>query len=1644
MNIASKTRLSLRKLFTALLAVGPLAVLPSPVWAVIPTSSSFTTTSGTVSLSSSGSTVNVNFSDKAILTWGTTAGATNFNVGVGETWNFASTGSVLNKVSKGTGTDAAVINGALLGSSAKVFILADGGIVIGANAQLNTQNLVLSTVPELADAIFLSLGDLAYSGGTASGGITFGSGVSIGGNLTATASSFTTTGASITAAGDVVLRSLGNTTGLVLPTTTVNGNLSVSTVNGAITQAGAVSVGAVTGTQTATLNAGTADITLATLTNNFDRVVLTGGNVTVNDANIITVGASAVAGNLSMKVGGLPSQAGIATDGALVVTGNVNLDSSSSALSGITIANNSSIGGYLSAKTSGGSVSATTVGNLTVGNITNNATATPIGGGSYAAATATAAIDGAGAITIAASNFNAGAPSAPNVSSAGPAITFSSPTASVTFNATQNTSIIGAGGFGAGMTVTAANSGSGYTGLNAGSVSIIGGGGSGATATITPNGAGDGIASVTITGGTGYTTAPTVFITSAKDATAVAATGTAVVNTEGRMVGITVTSNGTGYGATAPTITIGGGNATTGGVTINASGAVVTQAVGAASSTTGITSDRNVNIRGTSIENQARVLISNSQYTTTMASTNGTILLNSTVQSGRVSLNATGGDLAQTAAGIITTNNTSASSLSAVGYNITLDQANSLVAGNATAGSFNVTAGNATIKSANNFTLGTANVTGNLTILGSAAKNIQLGVGSGSDATKGTIAGVLTVTALTTGTITDNNDSALTATGGMVLSSGSGDIVLDAATFPGAFTPSVQSGAISASTTGNVTLTETTTLNLGNITAGNLTAASASGSIVDSGSIRVDAGTAIFTVSGNNNVVLDTPVAAATLTTAATESRIGKIALNGGLDNSITNLNGAVEVTSILGANGTTTIGTASGLTTANAPITLGNITTGNLSVNAGGYINVAGFSTISGNLSLTAAGVIADAGTLAPTNTWIAPVVTVNENTGRLTAIASNSSSTVGMVTFATAPTVTVVGNGVGGGAPATPATVTATLNAAGQITGFNVTNSASNGSYTNGVAGAGLPTVTITGATNTSVVQTSNGALKVGGTTTLATAGNAVLYRNNDFNNVVLASPTGGAIINDINNVSVSGTAGTAVSVTAGSSGTVATGSPANIGSQLSEAGTWGVTLGNLNVGSIFATATNGGAGNSGRIAQSTGSSIFSFGTSSFTTSNNSITVANAGNSFGRVQLTSGGGAITFAEDGSIRLGNLSSGNATVSLTSRTGSIIEDNNTGAGNTTLSTGSAGNVTLSAANGSILLGNTTQTGQSTTGGFTARVNASAPAGQVALISTGNLSLGTIDANSLTVSAAGELTQAAAAKVFGTTSFTSTSGNIAVTNVGNNFGRVFVTGNAAISIVENGTLNLGRVTMPAAATGNFSATSVNGDIIDTGLSNVRPGGTVGGAGTGVVSLTASNGNITLDDPTTEFPTSGGVVFNAKNVTLAPLGGATLVLGAANQTASAANLTVTSATGSIGNAGAVKVTSDASFQTGTGNIDLTNSGNAFGSVRFAGAVVSITEADDIALASGSSATGAATFNSVGGSIAIVNKGGTINLNSTGLFTASGNITLAKLIQANGTITVSAPGTKDLSALSLAGDLAGKAPTNIGTGTYLPPSP
>jgi len=259
----------------------------------------------------------------------------------------------------------------------------------------------------------------------------------------------------------------------------------------------------------------------------------------------------------------------------------------------------------------------------------------------------------------------------------------------------------------------------------------------------------------------------------------------------------------------------------------------------------------------------------------------------------------------------------------------------------------------------------------------------------------------------------------------------------------------------------------------------------------------------------------------------------------------------------------------------------------------------------------------------------------------------------------------------------------------------------------------------------------------------------------------------------------------------------------------------------------------------------------------------------------------------------------------------------------------------------------------------------------------------------------------------------------------------------------VTLTEQGTMNLRTIAMAAGATGNFTATSVNGDIISSGFGGVRPGGTIAGPGTGLVTLAATKGNITVGDATTDFPTSGGLVFNGNNVSLTVLGNSTLTLGSNTTASVAGNLTVTSAIGSIANAGNITVTGNAAFTTGNGNISLNQSGNTFGTLKFSGNQVNVIQANDMKLLTGSSAIGASSLAS-SGNISISNVGGVASFGSTLSLIATGNITLPKLIQVGNTLSVNAAGTKDLSALSVSGDLSSKTPVNLGTGAYVVPLP
>ncbi len=109
--------------------------------------------------------------------------------------------------------------------------------------------------------------------------------------------------------------SLTDNTALDLGTATITGNLDVTT-GGALTQSGALNVAGAT-----TLAAGINDIILINATNNFNTVGITSGNnVTLTDANTLTMNASTASGNIAVNAGDLTIGGSMASTG-----GNLNL-----------------------------------------------------------------------------------------------------------------------------------------------------------------------------------------------------------------------------------------------------------------------------------------------------------------------------------------------------------------------------------------------------------------------------------------------------------------------------------------------------------------------------------------------------------------------------------------------------------------------------------------------------------------------------------------------------------------------------------------------------------------------------------------------------------------------------------------------------------------------------------------------------------------------------------------------------------------------------------------------------------------------------------------------------------------------------------------------------------------------------------------------------------------------------------------------------------------------------------------------------------------------------------------------------------------------------------------------------------------------
>lgn len=1751
MKKAPPVKLSLRKLFVALLAIGPLAILPSPVWATLPsytpgalTGNSFTVTNGSAVVSpanGSGTVSTITVSDKSVLVWGfqnstATQVLNSFNIGVGETYSFAGIstgGAVLNKVGYNPATgalataDIATINGTII-SGGKVFVLANGAINVGNGATLNALGgTVLSTLQETNDFWFTGGGNLTLTGspaGSISLGATGGATAVVSGNLAAYSGTITTNNVTIT--GDLILNQTGVGTGLSLAgaggPTSVAGNLTVNTNNGAITQVGTLTAGNLTtiGTNGSTTGV---SVVLANPANNFTTVSAnvagTAGSLSLVDINDIVLGASTVGQNLNVA-----ATNNVTTSGVVAVTNNVSLTSNTTG--NVTFASGSSVGNVLNVATNGGNITVNTVGNLTTGNITTTALTLPV----------TAA--GTGYVT------------APTVTLSGTGATGGAATAVV------NTTT----GLVTGYTIV--NNGVGFTGIP--TVTLLGGGAPAVAATPgTAATTGTSVTSITAgsgaTGANGYVNAPAVSFTGGGGSGAAA---TAAVNTTTGVVTFTVTNGGTGY-TTAPTVVLTGGGAPT---TPATSVPVVGSFAGAAPvslvtagilTVGGVVSSLNANVTASaasinSTASGATGVLVPSNVTTFTSSAGGIVLpavtantLNVTAVGGSVSQIGTGGTNVLSI-GNATTNGTL--SINAGAGNITLT-ANNIITGQPSGNATSFVAANdlvtlvgntASLTNTANITLGSSNLTGNLTINTSPSSfgNGSVTIGNGF----GTAFPIITVggaTSITTNGSNVGDDSAAQETffGSITVNTigagfgalgnnvtigtaGSGFLIAPTVVITGNTGGSNATATASINTTTNVISSVSVTNGGGGFASGSPVL-----SFVGGGTPGTAATTGAVTSApnGTNFTVTSVPVTGggATYTGVPTVTFTGGTAGTGGSNATATAIvntttgvlisiavtnggNYSVAPTGVMltgGGNGgqvaptltTTVIPAGSVSFTAatnqgkaaygqfnvtagsfnvqeNTSINLGNVSASSITANStAGDVLINGAITVlnggsfsgrasSGNVNEGASGVITGLGNAS---------VSVNSsNTAGFGANLSNTGNSFPNLSVSNgANDIVVVGSsvtvqqaGVGSGNlsvtttnPGNNITIsagsfgrTATFNAAGTIvlTSNNSTNTLSANNL-----------VLISGDTSaTSISQNTSGASQivgVNGTLSLTTAGGVNLNgSNNPLSGVVTLNAVGGPVdIRSRGNLSVNGTSFGTVSLTSGTVGQNSIPTVSNI------------ILGNLNVSTLTANALNSGFpanaanlvanGAGGNITQATGTILHVDNNLTATTfGGGNIVLANAANSAGRVALSTGGavgtggaGSITYSEDATVKLGNIAT-NATATLTSRFGGIIDDPSA---NDAIGTGST--LVLSAPNGSVQIsGVGTHTAGTTTGNVVA-ANITA-GGAAAIQSSDTITLGATAANSLQVVSSNNIAQSAPLSIFGTANFTATN-NITLTTVGNNFGPILLstaTLGKDIVIVENGTLNLRAVTMPGSTTGNFSATSTTSDIISTGFGGVKPGGTVLAPGSGVISLSATNGNISLTDTTNDFPTIGGVAFNAKNVTISALGSSStaLYLGAATTPSLVSgNLTVTSVQGNILNSGNLVVAGAAAFQSGLGNILLTQPANQFGSVKFNGATIQINQVGDMKLVTGSTATGAAQFTTTGNLTVIPGGGSNIQFSSTAGFVAA-NITLPKLISAAGTLTVKASGTSDLSALSISGDLNGKTPTNTGTGSYSGPQP
>jgi filamentous hemagglutinin family protein len=485
---------------------------------------------------------------------------------------------------------------------------------------------------------------------------------------------------------------------------------------------------------------------------------------------------------------------------------------------------------------------------------------------------------------------------------------------------------------------------------------------------------------------------------------------------------------------------------------------------------------------------------------------------------------------------------------------------------------------------------------------------------------------------------------------------------------------------------------------------------------------------------------------------------------------------------------------------------------------------------------------------------------------------------------------------------------------------------------------------------------------------------------------------------------------------------------------------------TLASLTIGSATGTGTLNVAGtlnipgtpltlNGGGGITQTGGAVTS-GPLTLYAAGNPITLANGSNAFGAVAINGTPSALSLTNTLDIdQLGSAgwALGSAPVTLNAGTHNITLNN---AGNT------FGTLVLNGDNVQVTEAAGADIGASTvTGNLTV-----AAAGGInfsgALAATGNVSL----------TSSGEVTQSAPLTIGGNLAVTTTvnAGNVTLSNAGDTvMGNTLVGGN--YSLTAGGSVSQAAGTSYQVA-GSLDITGT--DIVLGGAGNIAGSTTLSGSSTstdeiaqaGVITLTSGTyaGNLTVISESA-----------SRSISSAPVSGNAIVLNNAGNSiagsisVSASPPTVTTSgsdvqTGinqaagtSISVSGVASFTAQASSVANSGNIDLTNAGNSFGTLVLSGNTINVANAATGATTLASAlATGSLTLAAAGG----VSQTGAISTPALSI-TADGNVALNNVANQVTTLSVTSGGNPisfvNSADLSIAGIDAGGSTVNLTAG-------